>query len=327
MNTPIRWGILGTGVIAKKFAEGLQSLSDARLTAVGSRSANAAETFGRQFDIARRHASYAALAGDPEVDVIYVATPHQCHKENSSLALNAGKAVLCEKPFTINAAEARAVIEFARQRKLFLMGAMGTRFFPAMTKLRELLRDGTIGEVRFLTADFGFRDDSRGAGRLFDPAYGGGALLDVGVYTVSLASMIFGAPNRISGMANLGATGVDEEATMTLGHANGGMAVLATSLRADTPQEAWITGTTGRIRIHAPFWCPTALTLSRAGQPDEHLTFPLAANGYQYQATAVMECLRSGKLECDVMPLDESLAILRTLDTLRAQWGVKYPMD
>ncbi|MEK7674480.1 MAG: Gfo/Idh/MocA family oxidoreductase [Verrucomicrobiota bacterium] len=327
MSLPIRWGILGTGMIARQFAAGLKALPDAQLAAIGSRSRESAVSFAGQFSVPRAHATYEGLVNDPEINVVYVATPHSCHKENTLLALAAGKAVLCEKPFAINATEAEEAICFARHQQLFLMEAMWTRFFPLMEKLRELLRSGAIGEARLLTADFGFRSEVQEEERLFAPACGGGALLDVGVYPVSLASMVFGAPQRIAGLASMGRTGVDEESAVLLAHAGGQLAVLTSAIRVETPQEAVIMGTNGRVRIHRPWWRPTALTLTRDSGEEETLQFPPAANGYQYEAAAVMQCLREGKLESEIMPLAETLSIMKTLDAIRAQWGLKYPME
>src|SRR5215216_7626821 len=199
--TKTRWGILGTGNIASQFARGLVALDDAELVAVGSRTAESAEAFGERFSAPRRHASYAALASDPDVDAIYIATPHPLHHDNTIMGLEAGKAVLCEKPFAINAGQAQAMIATARERGVFLMEAMWTRFLPHMVRLRELLAAGAIGEVRMLQADFGFRTSFNPQSRLFDPALGGGALLDVGVYTISFAQMILGEPDRVTGLA------------------------------------------------------------------------------------------------------------------------------
>jgi len=327
MNNRILWGILGTGKIAHQFAAALRHLPGAELGAVGSRSSDSAQRFADEFGIPRRYGSYAELVNDPQIEVIYVATPHSCHAGNSRLALNAGKAVLCEKPFTINVAQARDVIGLARERKLFLMEAMWTRCFPLMDKLRWLLASGAIGEARQLTADFGFRAGHRDEPRLFGPEFGGGALLDVGVYPVSMASLLFGPPTRIVSAANLGATGVDEEAAMILTHRGGELAVLHTAIRLDTAQEAIITGTQGRMRIHSPWWRPVAMTVSRESKSDESFEFPVEGNGYEYEAQEVMDCLRSGKLESPLMPLNESLSIMETLDTLRGQWGLKYPME
>ncbi|HNP73172.1 MAG TPA: Gfo/Idh/MocA family oxidoreductase [Kouleothrix sp.] len=321
----IRWGILGTGNIAAQFARGLAELDDATLVAVGSRTPEAAAAFGQRFGAARAHGSYAALANDPDVDAIYVATPHPFHKDNTLLCLSAGKAVLCEKPFAINAGEAAEMIASARARGVFLMEAMWTRFLPHMVRLRELLAAGVIGEVRMLQADFGFRTGFDPRGRLFDPALGGGALLDVGIYPASLASMVFGAPERIAGMAHLGATGVDEQSAMIFGYAGGQLALLSQATRTNTPHEALLLGTAGRIRVHGSWWKAASMTLSLDGQPDERIDTPSVGNGYNYEAAEVGRCLRAGLAESATMPLDETLAIMRTLDEVRAQWGLRYP--
>jgi predicted dehydrogenase len=328
MAEKVRWGILGTGNIAKQMARGLAVLPDAELLAVGSRSQESADGFGEQFDVERRYTSYTDLVNDPDVQVVYIATPHSLHRENSLLCLRAGKAVLCEKPFAINATEAREVVAMARERQLFLMEAMWTRFLPVMGRVRELLAGGAIGDVRMVTADFGFRAPFNPRGRLFNPELGGGGLLDVGIYPVSLASMVFGPrPARVSSMAHLGETGVDEQAAMILGYEQGQLAILSSAVRTHTPQEAFLIGTEGRIRVHTPWWKPTNLTVSVEGQEDQTETLPFEGNGYNYEAAEVMACLRAGKLESDVMPLDETLAIMETLDQIRGQWGLRYPME
>lgn len=324
----IRWGILGTGSIARKFAAGLTALTDAELVAVGSRRAEKADEFADEFAGPRRHGSYAALADDPDVDAIYVATPHTLHKDNTLLCLRAGKAVLCEKPFAVNAADAREMVAVARQEGRFLMEAMWTRFLPAVAKVRELLAQGAIGETRLLRADFCFRAGWNPEGRLLNPALAGGGLLDVGVYTVSLASMVFGAqPSRIASLAHIGETGVDEQAAMVLAYDAGQLATLTCAVRVSTPHEAQIFGTEGSLRIHRPFWHATELTVNAAGKEPQHLELPYPGNGYTCEAAEVGRCLREGELESPVMPLDETLAILDTLDQIRAQWGLRYPTE
>jgi len=325
MTDKIRWGILGTGKIARKFAAGLAAVPDAALVAVGSRTQDSADRFAGLFRVPHCHGSYEALAADPDVDAVYIATLHPFHAANSLFCLNAGKAVLCEKPFTMNAREAADVIRTARGRKLFLMEAMWTRFLPVVARVREWLRAGAIGEVLMLTADFGFRAEFDRRSRVFDPALGGGALLDVGIYPISFASMVFGGPpDRIASLAHLGQTGVDEEAGIVLGYSGGRLAVLHTAVRVNTPGEACIMGTAGMIRIPARFWCATTVSLL-AGGNEERIEIPLDGNGYNYEAAEVGRCLREGRLESDVMPLDESLSIMQTLDRIREQWGLCYP--
>ena len=209
-----RWGILGTGAIARQFVQGLRSLPEAEVFAVGSRSEASATKFADKRNIPRRHASYDVLASDPDVDVVYIATPHPFHAENATLCLQAGKAVLCEKPFCVNAAEAERVVELAREKRLFIMEGMWTRFFPLMEEVRRLVSEGAIGEVRMLNVDFGFRADLDPASRLFDQRLGGGALLDVGVYCVSFSSMVLGRPSGFVSLPHLGETGVDEQASV-----------------------------------------------------------------------------------------------------------------
>ena len=328
MAKKIRWGILGTGSIAKKFAEGLQILPEADLVAVGSRAADTAESLANIFGIPHQHSSYDELANDPNVDVVYIATPHPFHMENTILCLKAGKAVLCEKPFAINADQAQQMVNVAGTEKLFLMEAMWTRFLPIIVKVREWLANELIGRVRMVTADFGFSADWNPKHRLFNPELGGGALLDVGVYCVSMSSMVFGRPPaKITGMAHMGQTGVDEQSAMILGYGDGQLAALSCAVRMKTPQQALIVGTKGMIRIHSPFWCATTATISIEGKENETIKMPFESNGFEYEAREVMKCLRTGKLESDIMPLNETLSIMKTMDEIRAQWGLKYPME
>lgn len=328
MERIVRWGILGTGNIAHQFARGLRTLPDAELVAVGSRAQATADAFANEFNVSRRYATYDAFVRDSEVDVVYVSTPHQLHRENTLLCLGAGKPVLCEKPFAINALEAADMVDAARDADLFMMEAMWTRFLPVIVKVREWLADGLIGEPRMVNADFGFRAEVNPEGRLFNPSYGGGALLDVGVYTISFASMVFGeSPQRTAGFADIGRTGVDEQASMVLGYGYGQTASLTCAVRVNTPQDAVIVGTNGSIRVHPPFWKATAATLSVDGKNDLEAVMPHKGNGYEYQAEEVMRCLREGHKESDVMPLDESIAIMQTMDQIRSQWNLKYPME
>lgn len=321
----LRWGILSTGNIAEQFAKGLAVLDDAELVAVGSRSQEAADAFGNKYNVPHRHPSYEALADDPEVDAIYVATPHTLHAQNTLLCLRAGKAVLCEKPFAINAVQAESMVREARERGVFLMEAMWTRYLPHIVRLRELIEQGTIGELRMLTANFGFRTEFNPATRLFDPKLGGGALLDVGIYPVSLASMLLGEPASVVSQAELGQTGVDEQSAFVFRYNGGQLALLSCAIRTTNVHEAIVYGTKGHIRINKPWWNLSSLTVAVDGQPEQTLSFDTVGNGYNYEAAEVAACLRADKTESATMPLDETLQLMRTMDSIRAQWGLRYP--
>ena len=327
MSEKIRWGILGPGGIAHKFAEALKSIPDAEIIAVGSRDLQRANTFADTFDIPHRHGSYVELTNNPEIDVVYVATPHPFHKACAMLCLEAGKAVLCEKPLTVDAEQAEEMIACARKHKQFLMEAMWTRFIPIMVQVQEWLGDGVIGEARMLTADFGNRvvlTPENMKGRLFALELAGGAMLDIGVYTVSLASMIFGAPAKITSLAHIGETGVDEQAAILLGYDAGQIASLSCAITTRTSQDARIFGTKGSIHI-PNFSRATSATLEISGKEPVHIEMPFIDNGFEYQILEVIKCLRAGKLESEIMPLDESFSVIKTMDTVREQWGLKYP--
>jgi dihydrodiol dehydrogenase / D-xylose 1-dehydrogenase (NADP) len=325
MAEPVGWGILGTGKIAVKFADDLRHVPGAVLTAVGSRRAETAEAFGHRFRIPHQHASYAALVNDPDVDIVYVSTPHTLHAENSRLALDAGKHVLCEKPFTLNARQAADLIALARERSLFLMEAMWMRFLPAIVHVRQILAEGTLGDVRLLSADFGLQFTYEPAGRLFAPELGGGALLDLGVYPVSLAQMVLGRPAMIISLASMGRTGVDDQSGIILRYPQGQIACLYSAMGVETPTEAMLTGTHGRLRMHAPFYQTDDLTLTLPKRRARSFHHQRIGNGLHYQVLEVMACLRQGRGESSIMPLDESLAVMETLDAIRTQWGLRYP--
>jgi predicted dehydrogenase len=325
MEKPVKWGILGLGVIARHFATALASMPGARIAAVGSRSRAKAEAFAAEFGGARAHGSYGELAADPEVEAVYVATPHPMHAANALLCLSHGKAVLVEKPFTLNAREAGEVVALASARRLFLMEAMWTRFFPLMARLRAMVADGAIGDPRMVMADFAYRAPFDPERRHLNAELGGGGLLDVGIYPLSFASMFFGAPEQVTGVAEIGATGVDEQAALALRYGGGRVAAITTGVRTATHHEAWLLGTEGRVRIHAPWFIPRAMTLIRPGRDDEEIVEPFEGNGYQFEAQEVADCLRNGRHESTVMPLDESLQLMRTMDDLRAQWNMRYP--
>ncbi len=326
MAKKTKWGILATGRIAGQFARGLASAEGAELVACGSRSRQSADAFAAEHGIGRACGSYQQLAAQSDVDVIYIATPHTEHCENTLLCLQHGKAVLCEKPFAVNVDQARRMVDAARSAGLFCMEAMWTRFFPAMAKLREILAAGTIGQPRLVQADFGFRTGWDPQSRLLNPDLAGGGLLDVGVYAISLASMVLGPAQRATGLAEIGDTGVDTQAGMVLQHDGGAISVLACGVRTQTPQDAWVLGSEGRIRIHSPFWKPAKLTVY-SGDSEQTIQPDCRGNGYNYQAEHVADCLQAARTESPVMPLDETVRVIRTMDQLRSQWGLQYPFE
>jgi predicted dehydrogenase len=316
---PVRWGILGTGGIASTFVTDLRLTDSGDAAAVGSRSQEAADRFADTFGISNRHASYESLVADPDVDVIYMATPHPMHHDNTILALKAGKNVLVEKPFTMNAVEAREIVQVARENGLFAMEAMWTRFLPHVGVIRDWLAQGVLGDIVTVTADHGqwFAEDPEF--RLFAPELGGGALLDLGVYPVSFASMVLGTPHRIVSMSAPALTGVDAQTSMLFGYDSGAQAVLTCTLRAKSPTRASIVGTDARIEIGGDFYTPTSVTLiPRNGDP----TWVESAHegrGLRHQADEVARRLAAGDTESALMPLDETISIMETMDTVLAQ--------
>ncbi len=327
----IRWGILGTGEIAAKFASDLARVPDAEPRAVGSRSTEAGAAFAKRFGIPVRHADYQALVEDPTIDVVYVALPHPWHHAWALAALEAGKAVLCEKPFTVTAAEARALVSAARRERRFLMEAMWTRFLPNMVRVREILAAGTLGEIRTVHAELGLRVRPVPAGRMFAPALGGGALLDLGVYPVSFASFVLGNPQVVIAAATPTPTGVDAQCSVILRYANGAQAVLHTTLEVDTPGSAVVAGSQGRLELSGPLFDPASVRLVRGVNPQadvvEEIRRSDPGHGWHYEAAEVGRCLRAGLLESPTMPLDESVSIMETLDEIRRQIGLRYPFE
>jgi predicted dehydrogenase len=318
-NDVIRWGILGTGAIARTFTEDLLSLPGHEVAAVGSRARPTADAFAARYDIAAAYGSYAELAADDGLDVIYVATPHNGHRPDALTCLEAGRAVLVEKPFTISAAEAEEVVAAARSRGLFAMEAMWTRFNPLIRRLRELVADGAIGEVKAVYADFAHPSPYDPSHRIWSTDTAGGALLDLGIYPVSFAWMLLGAPETVQATTAPAPNGVDSNTGILLGYATGAVALLHCGLLTESPQTATVIGTEGRIEVATPFFRPPDMTLRRHGAEPETFALEVEGHGYTYQAEEVARCLRAGELESPLMPLDESLAIVGTLDTIAAQ--------
>jgi predicted dehydrogenase len=320
-----RWGILATGGIARAFARDLALLPDAEIVAVGSRSQDRAEAFGAEFDVPHRYGSYEDLVADPDVDAVYVATPHPGHHDAALLAIEAGKAVLVEKPFAMDAAEARAMVAAARAKDVLLVEAMWTRFLPHIARLREVLAAGTLGELVYLTAEHGqwFAHDPQF--RLFAPSLGGGALLDLGIYPVSFAHLVLGVPDRITAVSNAAFTGVDATTSMIFQYDSGAQAVLTTSLAAASNNPAAIYGSEARLEIDGWFYVPTTFrVVSRDGEELERYDVPHEGHGLRHEAAEVGRCLREGLTESPLLPLDETVAIMQTLDEVRRQIGLDY---
>jgi predicted dehydrogenase len=322
--TPIRWGILATGGIATKFTRDLGLLPDAEVVAVGSRSLASARAFADAHGIERAHGSWQDLAEDPDVDVVYVANPHVAHHAATTTCLTAGKPVLCEKPFTLDATTTQDLISLARAKGLFLMEAMWMRANPAIRRIAALVAEGAIGEVRHIAADFGLAGPFPPEHRLRDPALGGGALLDLGIYPVHFAHLFLGPPRFVAAWANLLPEGTDENTGVVLGYGTGAVATLHCGLSGETGQRATITGTAGRIELPRQFHHPNGLTLVRGSETTE-VEVPMRGNGLGYEAEEVMRCLRAGLLESPLIPHAATLEVMSTLDAIRAQIGVRYP--
>jgi predicted dehydrogenase len=320
--TPLRWGVIGTGGIAARFTQDLSALPGTRVVAVGSRTRAAAEAFGERHGVPGRHVGLAALVTDPHVDAVYVATPHPAHAEGALAAIVAGKPVLVEKPFTVTAHQAREVVDAARAAGVFCMEAMWTRFLPHMVRIQQLLALGAVGQVRTVVADHGqwFAADARH--RLFAPELGGGALLDLGVYPVSLAHQVLGTPRAVVAAGDAAFTGVDAQVTAALQYPGGAHAVVTATLESATPRRAFIAGTEGAIDIEPVWYSNTSFTLTRRDGHRERFEappLPAGTKGMFHEAAEVARCVDEGLTESPVIPLAESIAVMATLDDIRRQ--------
>jgi predicted dehydrogenase len=322
-----RWGVVGPGGIAERFADGMRFAEGGRITAVASRSQERAEAFADRHGVETRYGDYAALADDPDVDVIYVATPHSRHEDDTLLFVDAGKPVLCEKPFALHAGQARRMADAARARGVFLMEALWSRFLPTYRALTDVLAQGRIGEPLVVEADFGFRVPVMPEHRLFNPALGGGALLDLGIYPLQLCSLVFGGPpDRMTADGVVGETGVDEVMAAVLHHPGGRVGVIKAAIRVAMACTARISGSDGWIDVPAFMHCPDTITVHT---PAGHETVDghYDGDGLRFQIEHVQHCLADGLTESPAVPLDETIQLATTLDTLRAQLGVVYPGD
>jgi predicted dehydrogenase len=325
VTAPVRWGIAATGNIARTFAAGLAQLDDAVIAAVGSRTPDRAAAFAAEVGADRAHGSYEDLAADDGVDVVYVASPHARHLADTCLFLEAGRHVLCEKPMALDRAQVEHMIATARRRGLFLMEAMWSRFLPSWQLARRLVDEGRIGDPVVAQAELGFRFPFDPGHRLFDPALGGGAALDLGVYPVSFCSFLLGPPDAVVAQGHVGETGVDEQFAAVLHHPGGRLGVVTGASRASLASTVRVTGTHGWLALPAMMHGATHVDVGDNAGGRERIEAPYEGEGLRHQAVEVHRCLRDGLTESPVMPLDETAAIAGTLDAILGALGVTYP--
>lgn len=327
MKKVINWGILAPGRIARKFASDLKLVENANLLAVASRDINKAKEFAHEFDADKWYGSYEELVQDPDVDVIYVASPHVFHFEHTLLCLQNGKHVLCEKPMGMNAQQVKELAMVAAQQKLFLMEAFWTNFIPSFIKCRDLVKQGVIGDIKVIQADFGFKAQYDVNARTFNKELGGGSLLDIGLYPVFLALELAGEPDHIKASAIIGSTGVDETCSMVFNYQEKGIiANLSSSFLVSTPTEALIYGTLGTIKMHTQWHAPTSISIIKDGKEDT-LTFNEPGFGYEHEIQEVVSCLLSNLKESSGFPLRKSILLHQTLDRVRAEIDLSYKFD
>ena len=326
----IRWGILGCGRIARKFASDLKWVNDAELIAVGARELTPAQAFAKEFPAKHVHGSYQALVNNPEVDVIYVATPHAMHHEHVLLCLQHKKAVLCEKAFAINYKQASEMIHLAKAQQTFLMEAFWTRFLPHYEKAKQLIADGKVGAIKYFYGEFGFKPVAPVAPRLYDPALGGGALLDIGVYPVFMALDLLGKPDLIDAAMTPALTGIDEQCVIRFQYKNGAIANLFCTLASNLASGGDIGGTEGRIRFTHRMHGPTTQLEYYTGAVDTRqliATEQAKGNGYEYEIRHVNECLQNNLTASPILTHEFTLLLMQTLDVIRAKAGIRYAVD
>jgi predicted dehydrogenase len=321
---PLRWGVIGPGRIAHRFVREALAHTAQLVTAVGSRNEARAGAFAHEFGIEAAHGDYESLVSDPDVDVVYIATPHSEHKANALLAIAAGKHVLVEKPITRNAAEARGVFDAAREAGVFAMEAMWSSFLPHIRELKAAVGRGEIGEVVGVAADHGQMLNFGPTHRLLNPDLAGGALLDLGVYPISFAHTVLGRPDHITAVGELTATEVDGHATVALGYSSGAYAVLDTTLWAATPCVAWIAGESGRILVDRAFYAPSSFEITRLDGTSWSYDGRVPG-GFQYQIAEVARRVAAKETESPLRSAQDTLDVMEIMDEARAQLGVVYP--
>ena len=328
MERPFNWGIIGTGRIAHKFAKDIGTINGACVYVVASRSLDKAQHFAKAYDAPYAVGNYANIMAIENLDAVYIATPHVLHAANTIMCLESRIPVLCEKPFAMNAAEVRKMLAASKTHNTFLMEALWTRFMPPVNKALELIEAGVIGELNSVKADFGFKADYNPEGRLFNPALGGGSLLDIGIYPLFLSLLIFGKPEQINASAIIGDTGVDEVCGMVLKFSNNKLALLHSTILSQTNTETFIYGSKGYIHMHTRWHELTSLSVHLDGvEQAEYFEFEKKCTGYCYEAMEVMRCVRSGQRESEKMSHEFSLLLIETLDAIRAKCRIEYPID
>jgi predicted dehydrogenase len=325
MKRVINWGILGPGKIAHKFADAFRSVPDAKLHAIASRDAARGKEFAGKFKVPKIYNTYEALVADPDVDIIYIATPHPFHYAQTALCLNRKKAVLCEKPLTMSFKNASEMVALARSTGTFLMEGMWSRFFPATIKTLELIRAGVIGEIKFLRADFGFVAPYDPEGRVFNLRLGGGAQLDVGVYPMFLALLILGKPEKIQALSRRALTGADETTSAQFYFKNGNIAHIVSSVAIDTPKQAEIIGTLGTIVMHTPWHKAQTITVKMNSGETKPIDLPYSGLGFEFQLAHATSCMQDGLKESSLLSHDLSLSMAETADEILRQGGIVYP--
>lgn len=323
-NNPCRWGIIGPGKIAQKFAEAIPFAGHAVLQAVASRNGQRSREFAEKYGAAKWYDNYESLIADPDIDAIYIATPHAFHTENALLCLNQGKPVLCEKPMALNRKQVQQMVNASQQNNTFLMEAMWTRFLPAIEKVLELVNQGSIGTVKYVRGDFGFHTPFDPNSRLFNMELGGGSVLDIGIYPLFLCLTVLGRPDYITATGKLAATGADESCLAVLQYENGATASAFSTVNAYTSLTAEIGGTEGTITIPSAWYKNNTFKLHRMGEEAQNFTFDAVTNGFEYQIREVMRCLEQGLTESPAMSHEFSLLLSETMDTIRQRIGVKY---
>ena len=320
------WGILGPGGIARAFAKDLTFLEGHTIGAVGSRSLNNAQVFAKDFG-GTAYGSYEELVNDSTIDAIYVATPHPAHHDNVILALNAGKPVLCEKPFAVNAAEAQAMVDAASHNKVALMEAMWARFLPHYAKVREIIASGVLGPILSIHADHGQRLADQNIPRLVEPHLAGGALLDLGIYPISFAHMILGNPLSINSSAVMTDKGVDAQTSMIFTYGNGAQSVLTTTMIEQTPCRAVVAGLHGWLEIDRTFYNPASMRVILNDGSVTQYPSTYTGHGLREQAESFKRLVQSGQFESEILSWQDTIDIMKTMDAVREQIGLKYPFE